>query len=232
VKKFLPLFSTVLAVVVAGFVAWEFVGRPLLRPKGPRAGYFPNVLLTTHEGKTVRFYDDLMHGDKIVVVNFMYTQCKGGCIGATDNLVKVQQAVGGRAGRDIFFYSITLDPESDTPAALKEYAELHETKPGWLFLTGKKADLELIRQRLGFVDVDPAVDARKVEHAGVILFGNEALNRWGACPALGQPNEIIRSLSSMERPDRRRLHATDTAAVPNSGADGWTMNGEWQAKKQ
>src|SRR5437867_11953774 len=112
-KKFIPHLGTALAVVVLVLVAWEFVGRPLLRPRGPRAGYFPNVPLTTHEGKTVRFYDDLMCGDKIVVVNLMYTQCKGGCICTTDNLVKVQQALGDRAGRDIFLYSISLDPESD-----------------------------------------------------------------------------------------------------------------------
>jgi protein SCO1/2 len=37
---------------------------------------FPNVELQTHEGETVRFYDDLIRG-KVVALNFMYTSCKG-----------------------------------------------------------------------------------------------------------------------------------------------------------
>lgn len=36
---------------------------------------FPNLVLKTHEGKTVRFYDDLLAG-KIVMINFMYADCK------------------------------------------------------------------------------------------------------------------------------------------------------------
>src|SRR3989449_3130277 len=80
---------------------------------GPRAGYFPNVLLRTHENKTVRFYDDLVKG-KIVLINFMYAKCEGLCPRQTANLVQVQQALGKHVGRDIFMYSITLKPEQDS----------------------------------------------------------------------------------------------------------------------
>src|SRR5882724_7870803 len=79
-----------------------------------QARYFPNVELTTHEGKKVRFYDDLIK-DKIVVINFMYAQCEGICPGITANLVKVQKILEDRVGRDIFMYSITLKPEEDSP---------------------------------------------------------------------------------------------------------------------
>src|SRR5215831_3096467 len=79
-----------------------------------RARYFPNVALTTHEGKKVRFYDDLIK-DKIVTINFMYADCEGVCPGITANLVNVQRALGERVGRDIFMYSITLKPEHDSP---------------------------------------------------------------------------------------------------------------------
>ncbi len=198
-KKTLSILGTVLLVAVCAALAWEFVGRDLLRREGPRAGYFPNVILTTHEGKKVRFYDDLMHG-KVVVVTFMYTRCEGGCLPTTGNLVKVQKLLGDRVGRDIHFYSITLDPERDTPADLKEYAEMHEVGPGWTFLTGSKADCELLRKRLGFVDTDPLLDAKKVEHAGIVLYGNESLDRWAACPALSEPSEIVHYISWVEHP--------------------------------
>ena len=44
------------------------------RVANPFAGHFPNVVLRTHEGRNVRFYDDLLKG-KIVLINFMYATC-------------------------------------------------------------------------------------------------------------------------------------------------------------
>ena len=40
----------------------------------PFAKKFPNLVLKTHEGKNVRFYEDLLR-DKIVLINFMYATC-------------------------------------------------------------------------------------------------------------------------------------------------------------
>lgn len=154
---------------------------------------FPNPLLTTHEGREVRFYDDLLK-DKVVGINFMYAQCSGICPGMTANLIRVQHALGERVGRDIFLYSFTLQPELDTPAALKDYASRHHTGAGWAFLTGKPEDLERIRRRLGFFDPDPVVDRDKSKHTGLLRYGNVALDRWGACPALATPEQIARSL--------------------------------------
>ena len=60
-----------------------------------RKRYFPNFELTTHEGKKVRFYDDLIK-DKIVVISFMYVKCEGVCMPVTMNLKKVQNLLGRR----------------------------------------------------------------------------------------------------------------------------------------
>src|SRR6266851_6989515 len=145
------------------------------------ASYFPNVVLRTHEDKSVRFYDDLIKG-KIVVINFMYTSCGDICPGMTQNLVDVQRILGERVGRDIFMYSISLRPVLDTPEILKDYAETFGVQPGWLFLTGEADDIELLRRKLGFVDPDPDLDADLEQHIGVVRFGNEALDRWAGCP--------------------------------------------------
>jgi|SRR5262245_4406311 len=75
------------------------------------ADYFPNVLLTTQDGTTVHFYDDLLKGKK-VAINLIYTSCKDECPLETARLVQVQQLLGNRVGRDIFFYSISIDPEA------------------------------------------------------------------------------------------------------------------------
>src|SRR2546430_17387977 len=107
------------------------------------ADYFPDVALTTHEGKTVRFYDDLIKG-KIVAIDLIYTTCQYACPLETARLAQVQRVLGDRVGRDIFFYSITIDPAHDTPEVLKAYAEKYHVGPGWLFLTGSAADIEAI----------------------------------------------------------------------------------------
>lgn len=164
-----------------------------------RQRYFPNLLLTTHEGAKVRFYDDLVK-DKIVIFNFMYAKCEGICMPVTMNLVKVQKLLGDRVGRDIFMYSLTLKPEEDTASKLASYAHMHKVGPGWKFLTGSPADLELLRRKLGYVDPDPEVDKDKSNHIGVIKYGNEPLQRWGGCPAMSKAPWIVKTLSWVDWP--------------------------------
>jgi len=108
--------------------------------------YFPNTILTDQDGKKVRFFEDLIK-DKIVVINFIYTSCPDTCPLETAQLVKVQEILGDRLGRDIFFYSISLDPEIDTPPVLKEYREKFNAK--WTFLTGGQADVWELQKKLG-----------------------------------------------------------------------------------
>lgn len=167
-----------------------------------RQRYFPNLVLTNHLGKKVRFYDDLVK-DKIVIFNFMYAKCEGICMPITMNLVKVQKLLGDRMGRDIFMYSFTLKPEEDTPLKLANYADLHHVKPGWSFLTGDPADLELLRRKLGYVDPDPEVDKDKSNHIGVIKYGNEPLQRWGGCPAMSKAPWIVKTLSWVDWPKEK-----------------------------
>lgn len=159
--------------------------------------HFPNVLLTTHEGKKVRFYDDLLK-DKIVLINFMYAKCEGICPGITTNLVRVQRLLGDRVGRDIFMYSFSLKPQEDTPQKLTEYTRMHKVGPGWQFLTGDPSDMELLRRNLGFTDPDPLVDADKSSHIGNVRYGNEPLERWAACPGMAHAKFIVESIGWLD----------------------------------
>src|SRR3712207_1324682 len=164
-----------------------------------QARYFPNVELVTHEGKKVRFYDDLMK-DKIVLINMMYAECTGVCPGITANLKKVHKLLGRRMGKDVFIYSITLQPQRDTPKVLKHYATMHKTGPGWLFLTGSPADVETLRRKLGFTDPDPERDKDKTNHIGNIRYGNEALTLWSACPGLSKAAAIAEAIEWVDWP--------------------------------
>jgi len=114
----------------------------------------PNFTLKTQDNKEVNFREDLIK-NKTAIINFFYTQCKGPCKRNTQNLLQLQKALGDRLGRDVFIYSITLDPEHDTPKVLKTYAETYKTKPGWIFLTGKVDDITTLSRALGLEKPDP-----------------------------------------------------------------------------
>lgn len=172
-----------------------------------RQRYFPNLILTTHEGKKVRFYDDLIK-DKIVLINMMYAKCEGICVPITKNLRTVQTMLADRVGRDIFMYSLSLKPEEDTPMMLKHYAEMHHVGPGWLFLTGEPDDLELLRRKLGFTNPDPKLDADKSQHIGNVRYGNEALQLWAVCPGMAHPSWIVESVSWVDWPKKRPAAST------------------------
>lgn len=158
------------------------------------AGYFTDAVLTTHEGKRVRFYTDLLKG-KRVLINFVFVGCTDVCDSVTQNLCLVQDLLGDRVGRDVFMYSITLLPEFDSPEVLNAYAERFGTKPGWSFLTGDAADVETLRWRLGFADIDPALDADIFQHAAMLRIGEEPLDRWAMSAALLPPESLLQSIN-------------------------------------
>src|SRR5262245_40275792 len=106
-------FATMTLAPFAGAVAAWATRVHSWVPRAPRehihARHIPDVEIGTQDGKRVRFYEDLVK-DRKVVINFMYTHCKGICSPVTSNLVKVQHMLGDRMGRDLFFYSISLEP--------------------------------------------------------------------------------------------------------------------------
>ncbi len=88
--------------------------------------YFPNTALVTQDGQPVRFFDDLIK-DKVVAINFIFTTCTDSCPLETARLRQVQKLLGDRVGRDVFFYSISIDPETDTPEVLKQSRQKFHT---------------------------------------------------------------------------------------------------------
>jgi protein SCO1/2 len=167
-----------------------------------RRQHLPNLPLTTHEGRVVRFYDDLVRG-KVVAINFMFTSCQIACPLTTLSLLQVQKALGQRAGRDITFLSISLDPAHDTPEVLRAFARAQGVGPGWYFLTGVPRDVEQLRRKLGVYDLDPVVDADRSQHAGLLVLGNEPRGRWKAISALSKPVRIRQAIERTILPPSR-----------------------------
>ena len=147
------------------------------------ANYFPNVALTTQDGKTVHFYDDLLKG-KIVAIDLIYTHCEFSCPLETARMAQVQRILGDRVGKDIFFYSISIDPKRDTPAELKAYAKKYHAGPGWFFLTGKKSDIDLISKKLGLY-ADPSIN--QDGHTTYLMIGDEPNGQWMQNSAVDNP---------------------------------------------
>ena len=135
--------------------------------------YFPNVQLTTHDGEKVRFFDDVVEG-KIVVLNFIYTSCPDTCPLETAQLIKVQEILADRLGKDVFFYSITIDPENDTPEVLKEYRDQFGAR--WTFLTGSETDVTELRKKLGLYIEEIQDDSGN--HNVNMIIGNQTTGRW------------------------------------------------------
>lgn len=166
-------------------------------PSGPLTPPIPNVPVVTHEGRTLRFYDDLVRG-RIVVLNMMYTVCTGICPLGTANLLQVQEALGPRLGRDVFMLSMTLQPQFDDPAALRDYMKRYGVGPrGWTFLTGKPHDMDVLRRGLGFFNTNPVEDADLRAHTGMVRAGNERFNRWLMVPAFSSPRRILSAVQRL-----------------------------------
>lgn len=168
-------------------------------PKGARWGakYFPNHVVTDQDGKNHRFYKDLIE-NKIVVINFIYTHCPDICGLQSARMAIVQDKLGNRLGRDIFIYSISMDPKNDTPEALKAYSDAFGSKPGWLFLTGDPKQLREIRYKLGERSRSLA------EHRNDAVLGNDRTAEWGRSSMMANLNILTQSIIDMDPAERAK----------------------------
>jgi protein SCO1/2 len=170
-------FATALAVLLAVSANPVSAGK-----RG--ADYFPNVELVTQDGKTVRFYDDLLKG-KQVAINAVFTTCKDVCPLETANLVQLRKVLGERAGRDVHLYSISVDPKRDTPEVLKAYAE--KFGADWTFLTGRPEDIKLITRKLALIRERDNPTSRESHHAAYLIVGSVEDGQWTRFSAVDNP---------------------------------------------
>jgi protein SCO1/2 len=156
----------------------------------PAEKYFTDVELINQDGKKVRFYSDVLKG-KTVIVNAFFTTCTSVCPPMNRNMEKIQEALGERAGRDVFLVSMTVDPATDTPARLKEYAQKFHAGPGWIFLTGKKENLDWALYKLGhYVE-------NKDDHQTVLIIGNEPTGLWKKAFGMANVTELVQVVESV-----------------------------------
>jgi protein SCO1/2 len=113
----------------------------------PTIGPAPGFALISQDERTVALRD---FDGRVVAVAFIYTSCPDVCPLLTEKMAQVQDELGPDFGPKVAFVSITVDPENDTPAALKAYAEGHDVDlAGWTFLTGPTPVVDDIVKRYG-----------------------------------------------------------------------------------
>ena len=147
--------------------------------------YFSDVELINQDGQKMRFYTDVLK-DKVVIINTFFISCTNICPPMIRNMEKVQDALGDRLGKDAFLVSISVDPEADTPPRLKEYSRRFHARPGWIFLTGKKENVDWALYKLGqYVET-------KDGHTSIIIIGNEPKGLWKKAFGLAKAEELIK----------------------------------------
>jgi protein SCO1/2 len=127
--------------------------------------------LIDQDGHPVKFASQAI-GDRIVAINFIYTTCGTVCPLISATFKQLQDKLGQRLGKDVWIVSISLDPVTDTPARLKEYAARYHAKPGWLWFTGNAMDVEQVLNGLG------TTSANFREHAPLTLVGDGKRGLW------------------------------------------------------
>jgi len=157
--------------------------------------YFSNIEVIDQDGQRLKFYDDVLK-DKVVAINFIFTNCQGACPLMTRNLTLVRDLLGPDVGDKIYFVSISIDPIRDTPAAMKEFAETHHAdQAAWRFITGDPDDLAAIVKRLGQYADD--VEA----HSTLLLAANVRTAHWTKIPPNIPPNGIVERLRLLAEED-------------------------------
>jgi len=102
----------------------------------------PDVVLIDQDGNKVRL-KKLLEAEQPVAVDFIYATCTTICPILSAGYANLQRKLGTDTTK-VNLVSITIDPENDTPALLKEYLGKYQAKPGWEFLTGSRADIDRV----------------------------------------------------------------------------------------
>jgi len=150
----------------------------------------PDIVAVNQEGKTISFYSDLVKG-KVVIISFVFTNCRLVCPLQGASLARLQAALGDRLGREVNLISISMDPEADTPARLKAWGAQFGLKPGWTLVTGAKSEIDKVAIALTGAQVT------RGEHSPAIFIGNAEKGRWIRCYGLADPERFLKLIEEV-----------------------------------
>lgn len=203
------LSSLAIALALIGLFAGFLAARSSTKAKLDSAPLeilsrrLPDMQLWDHEGKAHTLHD--LVRNKVIAINFAYTACSRTCTLATQNLLLLQDLLTDDIGRRVSIYSITIDPEHDSPDVLKRHREAIGARDGWMFLTtGSREAADQLRRNFGISDPDPEADQDYATHTGMVIIGNESEGRWSMVPALLDPKRLRQAIERVALPPALR----------------------------
>jgi protein SCO1 len=149
------------------FVIALLVAAPLVAAPSSFSPKVPDVEVVTHEGKTVRFYSDLVKG-RNVAVNFIFTNCTTICPMSGAMFATLQK----QDDHDLQFISVSIDPTYDTPKRLTSWSKQFRTQPGWTLVTGKQTAIDAIVKAFG------GPEGRPQDHNPLTIIGSDMTHSW------------------------------------------------------
>ncbi len=167
----------------------------------PKIKPAPEFTLTKQDDKRLALKE---FRGKVLAITFIFASCADTCPLLTAKMVGIQDRLGADFGRKIYFVSITVDPERDTPEVLKSYAEAHKANPaGWAFLTGTPSEIRDVAKRYGIFykktqrgDVDHTFLTSLVDQNGTLRVQYMGVKF--------DPDEMLRDLRSLVREAKAR----------------------------
>src|SRR3954465_4774238 len=160
------------AALVAVLLALPATADPAGERVQKQRAYFTDTELVTQDGARGRFFSDVLR-DQVVVIHFIFTHCADSCPLLTQKLVQAKAKLGDALGHGVRFVSISVDPSRDGPSQLRAFAKKQGAQhPGWTFLTGERARLELVLHKLGEISDSPA------DHMTGFIVGNARTGHW------------------------------------------------------
>lgn len=158
---------------------------------GKETKFLPDLILLDQDSRRVRFYSDLIK-NKIVLISFFYTSCTYVCQMQGKVFSELQAEIGERLGKEVFLISVTMDPETDTPERLKNWAAQNGLRKGWTLVTGSKDEMaklvsHLTGNPLGRIEM----------HSPFIYIGDDKNDNWAATYGLAAPKKLAKKIKEM-----------------------------------
>lgn len=159
-----------------------------------RIGPAPEFTLTTQDARRLRLGD--LRG-KVVAVTFIYATCTDTCPMLTAKMAALQQRLGKNFGSKVFFVSVTVDPQRDSPEVLKRYAEAHGANPaGWAFVTGTQEEIREVARSYGVYY--KKAERGDVDHTFLTsIIDQQGIMRVQYLGVRFDPEEMLRDLRSL-----------------------------------
>jgi protein SCO1/2 len=154
----------------------------------------PDFTLLNQEGE--RFVSTTLRG-KIVVLDFIYTTCTDVCPLFTANFAQLQRTLKNENKGDVFFISITTDPEVDSPKVLKAYARRYGADfQSWAFLTGTEAQLKEVWKGFGIRVIKKGRGL--IQHTGLTtVIDPRGMRRFNYFGDKWQTNDVLNDMSTL-----------------------------------